>query len=269
MKTDTFIIAAAGGLEEQLPQRADNAERIENWTVDRRSGGWSTRLGYEPYRPGLVGDWAPFTNDGPVYGLHCAQQLAGGARESVLYCEGGNLHLLYEAGPTTNVPVQVTLQSGRSIPAPTEAGPFFLDTPHGTVVCNGYDRPVLVNPWPLGNQAQAASAVSFIIRPLGFEGNPPSPQPRRVQTMPDTTTGIASSTSTGGGAVTLWCLADAEGIAEAGKYATETIEMPACDPFIAPILYSAPIQLLAYHAAVAKGTDVDQPRNLAKSVTVE
>jgi glucosamine--fructose-6-phosphate aminotransferase (isomerizing) len=64
-------------------------------------------------------------------------------------------------------------------------------------------------------------------------------------------------------------ISDAEGIAEAGKYATETIEMPACDPFIAPILYSAPIQLLAYHAAVAKGTDVDQPRNLAKSVTVE
>ncbi len=64
-------------------------------------------------------------------------------------------------------------------------------------------------------------------------------------------------------------ISDAEGIAEAGKYATETIEMPACDPFIAPILYSAPIQLLAYHAAVAKGTDVDQPRNLAKSVPVE
>ena len=70
-----------------------------------------------------------------------------------------------------------------------------------------------------------------------------------------------------GGKVIL--ISDAQGIAEAGKYATETIEMPACAPFIAPILYSAPIQLLAYHAAVAKGTDVDQPRNLAKVVTVE
>jgi glucosamine--fructose-6-phosphate aminotransferase (isomerizing) len=47
------------------------------------------------------------------------------------------------------------------------------------------------------------------------------------------------------------------------------IEMPRCDPFVAPILYAIPIQLLAYHAAVLKGTDVDQPRNLAKSVTVE
>src|SRR6185437_5574485 len=47
------------------------------------------------------------------------------------------------------------------------------------------------------------------------------------------------------------------------------IEMPRCDPFVAPLLYAIPIQLLAYHAAVLKGTDVDQPRNLAKSVTVE
>ncbi len=48
-----------------------------------------------------------------------------------------------------------------------------------------------------------------------------------------------------------------------------TIEVPTVDPFVAPILYAIPVQLLAYHVAVAKGTDVDQPRNLAKSVTVE
>jgi len=45
--------------------------------------------------------------------------------------------------------------------------------------------------------------------------------------------------------------------------------MPDCDPFVAPIVYAVPMQLIAYHTAVAKGTDVDQPRNLAKSVTVE
>jgi glucosamine--fructose-6-phosphate aminotransferase (isomerizing) len=47
------------------------------------------------------------------------------------------------------------------------------------------------------------------------------------------------------------------------------IEVPHCDPFVAPILYAIPIQLLAYHVAVRKGTDLDRPRNLAKSVTVE
>jgi glucosamine--fructose-6-phosphate aminotransferase (isomerizing) len=47
------------------------------------------------------------------------------------------------------------------------------------------------------------------------------------------------------------------------------IALPACEPFVAPLLYTIPVQLLAYHVAVLKGTDVDQPRNLAKSVTVE
>ena len=47
------------------------------------------------------------------------------------------------------------------------------------------------------------------------------------------------------------------------------IAVPHCAPFVAPLLYAIPIQLLAYHVAVLKGTDVDQPRNLAKSVTVE
>jgi glutamine---fructose-6-phosphate transaminase (isomerizing) len=47
------------------------------------------------------------------------------------------------------------------------------------------------------------------------------------------------------------------------------LPMPACDKALSPILYTIPLQLLAYHVAVLKGTDVDQPRNLAKSVTVE
>ncbi len=51
--------------------------------------------------------------------------------------------------------------------------------------------------------------------------------------------------------------------------AAETIVLPEVDPFVAPLLYAIPVQLLAYHVAVLKGTDVDQPRNLAKSVTVE
>ena len=64
-------------------------------------------------------------------------------------------------------------------------------------------------------------------------------------------------------------ISDAAGIAEAGGDAMATIEMPAVHPLIAPLVYAVPVQLLAYHVAVAKGTDVDQPRNLAKSVTVE
>jgi glucosamine--fructose-6-phosphate aminotransferase (isomerizing) len=70
-----------------------------------------------------------------------------------------------------------------------------------------------------------------------------------------------------GGKVVL--ISDADGIAEAGEGCMATIEMPKVHPLIAPLVYAVPVQLLAYHVAVAKGTDVDQPRNLAKSVTVE
>ncbi|MFO1146975.1 MAG: glutamine--fructose-6-phosphate transaminase (isomerizing) [Alsobacter sp.] len=64
-------------------------------------------------------------------------------------------------------------------------------------------------------------------------------------------------------------LSDAKGLAETGIADMQTIELPAMQPSFAPIVYAVPIQLLAYHAAVALGKDVDQPRNLAKSVTVE
>ncbi|AWN43547.1 glutamine--fructose-6-phosphate transaminase (isomerizing) [Methylobacterium durans] len=62
---------------------------------------------------------------------------------------------------------------------------------------------------------------------------------------------------------------DAKGAAEAGLDTLATLTMPDLDPVVAPIVYAVPIQLIAYHTAVFMGKDVDQPRNLAKSVTVE
>jgi glucosamine--fructose-6-phosphate aminotransferase (isomerizing) len=59
------------------------------------------------------------------------------------------------------------------------------------------------------------------------------------------------------------------GDAEAPKSADHIIEVPPCNDLLAPILEIVPLQLLAYHIAVRRGCDVDQPRNLAKSVTVE
>ena len=64
-------------------------------------------------------------------------------------------------------------------------------------------------------------------------------------------------------------ITDEEGARTVGKGVADTILMPKVHPFVAPILSLIPVQLLAYHTAVAMGTDVDQPRNLAKSVTVE
>ncbi len=70
-----------------------------------------------------------------------------------------------------------------------------------------------------------------------------------------------------GGKVIL--ISDEIGVARIGKLATHAITIPKTDPFVVPIVASIPVQLLAYHTAMLKGTDVDQPRNLAKSVTVE
>jgi hypothetical protein len=259
MRTETFIINAAGGLEEQLPQQPANAEQVENWRLDRRSGGWSSRLGYEPFRPGNQGTWDPFASDGPVYGLHCAQALAGGARQHLLYCEGGNLCLLYEARATGVAPQKVVMQSGRSVPAPTEPGPTFLDTPHGTVVCNGYDRPVLVKPWPLsGDSIEASSTISQCIRALGFEANPAPPTPRRVQPMP---VSVASSTGTGGGAVTLWCLADTEAVSDGGRWGIGFKENTG----------SAPGQqtLVSYACSFITDTGSEGPRSTLATTTWE
>ena len=70
-----------------------------------------------------------------------------------------------------------------------------------------------------------------------------------------------------GGRVVL--LSDMVGVSRLGAAVEATVTLPSVDPFVTPLLYAIPVQLLAYHIAVIKGTDVDQPRNLAKSVTVE
>jgi glutamine---fructose-6-phosphate transaminase (isomerizing) len=64
-------------------------------------------------------------------------------------------------------------------------------------------------------------------------------------------------------------MTDAEGARAAKAHAMVTLALPTVHPAVAPIVYAVPVQLLAYHTAVLMGTDVDQPRNLAKSVTVE
>jgi glucosamine--fructose-6-phosphate aminotransferase (isomerizing) len=70
-----------------------------------------------------------------------------------------------------------------------------------------------------------------------------------------------------GGRVCL--ITDARGAEIAGSDVWRSVILPSVNPVLTPLLYALPAQLLAYHAAIAKGTDVDQPRNLAKSVTVE
>jgi glucosamine--fructose-6-phosphate aminotransferase (isomerizing) len=77
---------------------------------------------------------------------------------------------------------------------------------------------------------------------------------------------IAETTARGG---KVFLISDEKGAEILKDQATWSVAMDEVHPFVAPILYTIPVQLLSYHVAVLKGTDVDQPRNLAKSVTVE
>jgi glucosamine--fructose-6-phosphate aminotransferase (isomerizing) len=64
-------------------------------------------------------------------------------------------------------------------------------------------------------------------------------------------------------------LTDSRGAEQASLETMATLVLPDLAPEVAPIVYALPVQQIAYHTAVVRGTDVDQPRNLAKSVTVE
>lgn len=213
MNQSQYQTPLAGGVATRLPQNPQDAGVLQNWTLDRVSGGWSSRVGYEQYRTGQ-NDWAPFETTGPIYALHVAQQLAGGARQAVLFEADGKLQLYYDAA---GVPALRTLQSGRHMPTPTEAGAWFTDTPYGTVVTNGVDRPILVNPWPLGNVAEASTAIGRCVRPFGFSSLPSSPEPLRVNPMPKPAGNVYNPTILGS-ALTLWCLSNPMAISDGGRW---------------------------------------------------
>ncbi len=215
MKQQVYQTPLAGGVATKLPQNPQDAGRAENLAIDPATGGWSTRVGYEPFVQ-TPPNWLPFTNTGPVYALHCAQALGGGARQHILYEADGNLHLLYEASGVDQV---VTLASGRHIPTSTEAAAWFTDTGYGTIVTNGVDRPVLVRPWPLGKGTLADQAIGQCIRPFGFDGLPTPVEPRKVKPMPvPGAGGFPAPKASGNGAVTLWCPEDGLAIPDGGRW---------------------------------------------------
>lgn len=88
----------------------------------------------------------------------------------------------------------------------------------------------------------------------------------RDQLFEKTVSNIQEAAARGGKII---AISDAKGISDIGSIVFDSITLPSVHPMVTPILYAVPAQLLAYHTAVLKGTDVDQPRNLAKSVTVE
>ena len=218
MKQQVYQTPLAGGFETKLPQNPQNAGIVENWTVDRSTGGWSSRLGFEPFRPGQS-SFSPFGSVEAVSSLHVSRALAGGARDHILFEQDGSLQLFYTAA---GAPILRTLATGRHVPAPTEAASWYTDTPHGTVITNGVDRPVIVKPWPLGTAAEASLAIGRCIRPFGFDAPAATVLPHKVKPYPplDSATPAAYGVPTAGGAgrTTLWCPQQGNAIPDGGQY---------------------------------------------------
>jgi len=200
MKGQTLQIRVVGGMQQDVPQDPKAASLIENWTVDRASTGLSSRVGYEKYRPNPAAQWAPFQALPRIDSLFVAQQLPGGARQSILFESGGALYLFYEVGQAATL---VNL-GGRKVPSNTEASSVYCQVGDRIVVTNGQDAPLIINPWPLPRASGiSATVVDQIVRPLGFAGPPPQPNALEVATLESTST-VGSAASFSGNATSNW-----------------------------------------------------------------
>jgi hypothetical protein len=192
-----------GAVVEFLPQPADAFTRLENVTVDPATFGWSTRVGFEKYRPNPAFRFEPFHNLGPIDSLFVFEQLPGGRRYSILFESGGTLYLFWEVGAEG---VLFALQAGRTVPAPGEAASQYTVVGDAVLVTNGRDTPVVVRPWPLPDRTYVATAVGVgVVRPLGWTSKAPSPDLLDVQTITSAAGAPAASSDTvTGDSVTLW-----------------------------------------------------------------
>ncbi|MCH9716303.1 MAG: hypothetical protein K0U52_04370 [Gammaproteobacteria bacterium] len=211
MKGNVFQSQLAGGFETSLPQNPMNAGKADNLTIDKATGGWSTRVGYEPWTVSPT-SWAPFTTAGPIYSLHCAQDLAGGARQHLYYEADGNLYLVFEAGGQDVVGL---LASNRHVPTPTDAASWFTTTHYGTIITNGVDRPLIVRPWPIAAFPNTAAGLLQAVRPFGFDASPVPPEPHTVKPMPPV---IGPTVASGNGAATLWCPSNGGAVPDGGRW---------------------------------------------------
>ena len=216
MITEIVQIDQAGGFDQRIPQVAGAAREIINVVTDTVTGGWSTRVGYEPYIMGTTG-WTPFTTCGPIYSLHVAQGLTGGARQHTYFETKGTLYLLYEAN---DIPTLQIVATGRHVPTPTDAASWYTDTPYGTVVTNGVDRPIIVQPWPLGTTSEASAMIGATVRDFGFDAQPPAVEVDPIIPFIGRGAGVVPTNMNppGGRKNCIWALTDTRGVADGGRW---------------------------------------------------
>ena len=200
MKSQTLQVRVVGGMQEDLPQKSENANLIDNWNVDRATMGLTSRVGYEKYRPDPADAWSPFGALGRIDSLYVMQQTVAGARQSILFESGGSLYLYYEVGQAN---VILNLRS-RTTPTSTDTASVYAEYGDRVVITNGYDSPIIVRPWPLPRAAEiTATQLASLSRSLGFNGLPPQPDPLQVATI-DASGGGDSTQFYTGASTTNW-----------------------------------------------------------------
>lgn len=200
MRGTTVEARQLGGLQTTLPQAGPNATELVNWTVDADTDGWSTRVGYERYRPDPVDGFTPFQNTGRIDSLFVFQGGGQGSRQTILMESLGTLYLVHE--PVTPAFQLLPIRTGRSIPTASQPASTYCEVAGGVIVCNGDDAPLFIRPWPIAGVAEAAATASTqIARNLGFAAIPNAPEVLTVLTMSSAFGSILTQT---GEAVCLW-----------------------------------------------------------------
>ena len=185
MKNPQAQVKALGGLYEKLPQAPDGATELTNWTVDKYTGGWDDRIGYEFYRVTGGANFAPFTTLGRIDSLALFNRHQG-AQQSILFESGGTLYHLVE-NPGMYL---LTVETGRVQPALNEAPSQYVHYGRWMIILNGYDRPAKYAAWPF--YRGAATYVPFKFD-LGWHTIPDAPNPWGIETDPAAATSIGQN----------------------------------------------------------------------------
>lgn len=216
MKGSTVQVRILGGMQQTLPQQIEHATLIENMTLDEDTQAFSSRVGYERYRPDPADQFNPFGALGRIDSVYVLQQLPGGARQSLLIEAGGSLYLYLETGQES---VLVNLAS-RTSPTATDTPSVFTQWQDRVIVTNGLDAPLIIRPWPFAASTDFTSSMKdAMVRPLGFYGPPAAPEMLKVATIKAVTAGtIDSSAGFTGNSTTNWYPVRPQAIAYPGRF---------------------------------------------------
>tara|TARA_R110002020_G_scaffold112738_1_gene259293 strand:- start:6998 stop:9091 length:2094 start_codon:yes stop_codon:yes gene_type:complete len=175
MKNTTVQIKALSGLYEKLPQTQDGATELINWTVDKYTGGWDNRIGYERYNPIPTGSFAPFASLDRIDSMFVFSRHQG-AMQNMIIESNGTMYHVYESFMSLK-----TIASNRTKPATNEAPSQYSTYGKWLIISNGYDKAFKYPGWPMHQ-----NAITYVpqIYDLGWNTIPTAPISWGIQTIP-------------------------------------------------------------------------------------